>query len=38
MKAGLAAAILADYEEVKYDTPLNKPTEKRFEIKTLFNF
>jgi hypothetical protein len=37
-RAGLAAAILADYEEVKYDTPLNKPTEKRFEIKTLFNY
>jgi hypothetical protein len=37
-RAGLAAAILADYEEVKYDTPLGKPTEKRFEIKTLFNY
>jgi hypothetical protein len=38
LKAPLAASILADYEEVKYDTLLNKPTEKRFEIKTLFNF
>jgi hypothetical protein len=38
MKAGLTTAILADYEEVKYDSPLNKPTEKRFEIKTLFNY
>jgi hypothetical protein len=37
-RAGLAAAILADYEEVKYDAPLNKPTEKRYELKTLFNF
>jgi hypothetical protein len=37
-RAGLAAAIMADYEQVKYDTPLNKPTEKRFEIKTLFNY
>lgn len=37
-KAPLAAAVLADYEEVKYDVPLNKPTEKRFEIKTLLSF
>jgi hypothetical protein len=37
-KPGLAAAILADYEEVKYDTALAKPTEKRFEVKTLFNY
>jgi len=33
-----AAAVLVDYEEVKYDQALAKPTEKRFEIKTLFNF
>jgi hypothetical protein len=33
-----AAAVLVDYEQVKYDTPLGKPTEKRFEIKTLFNY
>jgi hypothetical protein len=38
MKTGLTTAILADYEQVKYDTPLNRPTEKRFEIKTLVNF
>src|SRR5260221_116508 len=38
VKAPLAAAVLVDYEEVKYDQPLAKPTEKRFEIKTLFNF
>ncbi len=37
-KPGLAAAILGDYEEVKYDTALAKPTEKRYEIKTLFNY
>ena len=37
-KAPLAAAVLADYEEVKYDVPLNRPTEKRFEIKTLLSF
>jgi hypothetical protein len=37
-KAPTAAAILADYEQVKYDTALAKPTEKRFEIKTLFNY
>jgi hypothetical protein len=37
-KTGLAAALLADYEQVKYDSPLAKPTEKRFELKTLFNF
>jgi hypothetical protein len=37
-KPGLAAAILGDYEQVKYDTALAKPTEKRYEIKTLFNY
>jgi hypothetical protein len=37
-KAPLAMAVLADYEEVKYDTALSKPTEKRFEIKTLLNY
>ena len=37
-RPGLATAILADYEEVKYDTLLNKPTERRYEIKTLFNY
>ena len=38
VKAPLAASVLVDYEEVKYDSPLAKPTEKRFEIKTLINF
>jgi hypothetical protein len=38
VKAPLAASVLVDYEKVDYDAPLNKPTEKRFEIKTLFNF
>jgi hypothetical protein len=38
VKAPLATAILLDYEEVKYDLLLARPTEKRFEIKTLFNF
>jgi hypothetical protein len=37
-KAGLAAAILGDYEQVKYDSALAKPTEKRYELKTLFNY
>jgi hypothetical protein len=37
-KPGLAAAILADYEQVKYDTALSRPTERRYEIKTLFNY
>jgi hypothetical protein len=37
-KPGLAAAILADYEQVKYDAALARPTEKRYEIKTLFNY
>ncbi len=37
-KPNLSAAILADYEEVKYDSLLSKPTERRYEIKTLFNY
>ncbi len=37
-KAGPSTAVLADFEQVNYDTPLNKPTEKRFELKTLLNF
>jgi hypothetical protein len=37
-KAGLATAIMADYEQVKYDSALGKPTEKRYELKTLFNY
>ncbi len=38
VKAPLSAAVLVDYEEVKYDAPLAKPREKRFEIKTQFTF
>jgi hypothetical protein len=38
VKAPLAAAVLVDIEKVEYDTVLNKPDEKRFEIKALFNF
>jgi hypothetical protein len=38
VKAPLSTAVLVDYEEVKYDVPLAKPTEKRFEIKTQFIF
>ena len=37
-KPGLSAAVLGDYEQVKYDSALNKPTEKRYELKTLFNY
>lgn len=42
-KAGIAAALLADWEEVKYDNfPVgnvnNKPTERRLALHTLFNF
>jgi hypothetical protein len=37
-KPGLAAAILADYEQVKYDTALSRPTERRYEVKSLFNY
>jgi hypothetical protein len=38
LKAGLSTALLGDYEEVKYDAALAKPTEKRFELKTQFIF
>jgi hypothetical protein len=37
-KSGLSTAILGDYEQVKYDAALGKATEKRYELKTLFNF
>lgn len=37
-RAPFAAAILADYEQVKYDAPLARPNEKRYELKSLFNF
>ncbi len=38
VKSPLAAAVLVDYEKVDYDLALARPNEKRFEIKTLFNF
>jgi hypothetical protein len=38
MKAPLAAAILAEYEIVRYDAAFAKPNENRIGIKTLFNF
>jgi hypothetical protein len=42
-KAGIAAAFLIDYENVKYDdfgpaNANNKPEEKRYALHTLFNF
>jgi hypothetical protein len=37
-KPGLSAAVLGDYEEVRYDAALARPTERRYEIKTLFNY
>jgi len=37
-KSGLATALLLDYEQVSYDSALNKPNEKRYELKALFNF
>ncbi len=43
-KAGIAAAVLLDYENVKYNgfaatnTANNKPEEKRYALHTLFNF
>jgi hypothetical protein len=38
LKSPLAAAVLAEYENVRYDAALNKPEEKRFALKSLFNF
>jgi hypothetical protein len=38
LKSPLAAALLAEYETVRYDAPLGKPTEKRFAVKSLFSF
>lgn len=42
-KAGIAAAVLLDYENVKYDgfavgNANNRPEEKRYAVHTLFNF
>jgi len=38
VQKGVAAALLADYEQVKYDSPLGKPKEQRWALHTLFNF
>jgi hypothetical protein len=35
---GVSSALLADYEEVKYDAFLAKPKEQRWALHTLFNF
>ena len=38
VQKGVATALLADYEQVKYDSPLGKPKEQRWALHTLFNF
>jgi hypothetical protein len=35
---GVSAALMADYEQVKYDSALGKPKEQRYALHTLFNF
>jgi len=35
---GVAATLLADYEQVKYDSALGKPKEQRWALHTQFNF
>jgi hypothetical protein len=35
---GVSTALLADYEQVKYDSALNKPKEQRYALHALFNF
>lgn len=37
-KPSLATALMVDYEEDTYDTALNKPNTKNYELKALFNF
>ncbi len=37
-QAPATAALLADYENVTYDTALAKPDEKRYAVHALFNF
>ncbi len=37
-QAPVTAAILADYEQVKYDKALNSPYEQRYALHCLFNF
>lgn len=38
VQKGVSAALLADYEQVRYDTPLGKPKEQRWALHTMFNF
>lgn len=35
---GVATALMADYTNVKYDSLLNKPNEKRYALHTMFSF
>ncbi len=35
---GVAATVMADYTQVKYDAALNKPDEKRYALHTMFSF
>jgi len=37
-KAPLAAALLADYDGIHYDSALGRPDEKRWELKALLSF
>jgi hypothetical protein len=38
VQKGVSTALLADYEQVKYDSPLGKPKEQRWALHTLFSF
>jgi len=38
VQKGVSSALLADYEQVKYDSPLGKPKEQRWALHTLFSF
>jgi hypothetical protein len=38
LKAPAAAALLLDYESIRYDAALNKPKENRMSLHCLFNF
>ena len=38
VQKGVTTAILADYEQVKYDSALGKPKEQRWALHTLFSF
>jgi hypothetical protein len=35
---GVSSALMADYEQVKYDSSLGKPKEQRYALHALFNF